>query len=306
MQNQKSINDNFVNENVAVFTELTKLKKENSRLLEKIEQLQDNLPESESDISIDLHNQNEILIEELSLAKNRIKDAEKYFLELNSRNKVLEKAVEVFQQTTPSGIPDDLKIEIKNTENLLKYKYPHLSFSSEDILYIYSFAKLNKLDITLNDFWIVPFKGKNIVITSIGALRKIACQLARYGLQFFFIIEKEDKTLEKVEFFKDNGSVIGCQAIISYVSEGEKLEVSRYILKSDYAVKTDYGISKKISKSKFWEDMPSVMLQKVAEASVLRSVFPQLSAIYIADEMRDTDEQKKPSIISCDIGGSDA
>lgn len=302
MQNHKATSEVFVNENVAVFTEVTKLKKENCKLHNDLQTLQDKISESEteSDVSLTLHQQNKILSEELNLAKNRIKDAEKYFLELSAQNKSLQQAVEVFNKTTPTGIPEDLRSEINNTKNLLQYKYPNLKFSSQDILYIYSFSKLNKLDITLNDFWIVPYGSKNTIVTSIGALRKIACQSGRYGLKFFFVVKKEDNTLEKVEFFENNNSIVGCQAIVTYISEGELLEVSRYILRSDFSLKKDYKSSQKVSKSSFWDDMPSVMLQKVAEASVLRSVFPQLSSVYIADEMPCNDEQEKRFIVSCD------
>lgn len=283
-----AIDENFINQNIAAFTEVAKVKKDN-----KVEELQDLLSQSDSEISVNIQKQNETLAEELNSTKKRIIEAEKCFLELNAKNKALQKALEVYDQVTPSGVSDEFKIEIHNTANLLKYKYPNLSFSPEDILYIHTFGKANKLDISLNDFWILPFKNankiQNTIITSIGALRKIACKSGRYGLKFFFIIEKDDKSLEKVEFFKNNGSIVGCQAVLSYLSEGEILEVSKYILRSDFD-----------KQSNLWSKMPSVMLQKVAEASILRSVFPALSSIYIADEMSYNDEKKQIQVTSCD------
>lgn len=298
MQNQKSIevtDENFVHKNISVFTEVTKLKKDNSKLQAKVEELQDLLSESDSEISLNIQKQNEILAEELNATKKRIREAEKCYLELNAKNKALQKALEVYDQVTPSGMSGDFTIELHNTANLLKYKYPNLDFSAEDILYIHQFGKVNNLDISLNDFWILPFKNtqtskiQNTIITSIGALRKIACKSGRYGLKFFFILENEDKFLEKVEFFKHNHSIVGCQAVLSYLSEGELLEVSKYILRSDFD-----------KKSNLWAKMPSVMLQKVAEASILRSVFPQLSSVYIADEISCNEEKKQIQVTSCD------
>jgi phage recombination protein Bet len=115
--------------------------------------------------------------------------------------------------------------------------------------------------------------GRNsmTVQTSIDGFRLVAERTGKYapGRATEYAFDMHNKLISATSFVKKQ------------TSDGTWHEVSHTAFYEEYCQKTKDG-----SPTKFWKDMPRVMLAKVAEAACLRKCFPmELSQIYTKEEM---------------------
>lgn len=117
-------------------------------------------------------------------------------------------------------------------------------------------SKLNRFSMTIQ--------------TSIDGFRLVAERTGKYAPG------------KATEYQFDNGKLLSATSFIKkQTNDGSWHEVSYTAFFEEYCQKTKDG-----RPTKFWSDMPRVMLAKVAEAACLRKCFPmELSQIYTREEM---------------------
>lgn len=159
----------------------------------------------------------------------------------------------------------------------LKIKFPHIELKKEELMVIVSAVYSKGLDIYENDFYIIPFNGKNQVVFSIEAFRKIARRSYQFGCRIKAI--NEDGSVTDIPM----GKVHGAKAFIKY--NGHTSEKS--------VVFSEYNTGQNL-----WGKKPFVMISKVAEASILRMCFPEtFQGMYVSEEFAEPHlKEVKPAI----------
>lgn len=114
--------------------------------------------------------------------------------------------------------------------------------------------------------------------TSIDAFRKIAEKTGNYAPG------------EETKFIYDDGKLIGATAYVK-----KRTEDGTWHMVSATAFIHEYRPSKNVG---LWGKMPSVMIEKCAEARALRRAFPQMAKLYSEDEMEQAKEEDSPQEIS--------
>ena len=165
------------------------------------------------------------------------------------------------------------KKSFEEIKSLIREKHgTSLTISDQDVFLIAGFINEMGLSFFGNDFYIIPIGAKNQIVTSIEGIRKVARGMGAYSIEFKYINEN----FEIAEFPNSKKPNI-IQAILTFGSQTFKKE----ILFSEYTTGRNLWLSK-----------PFVMLQKVAESSVLRMAF-NLGGMYIAEEFG-ANETPKP------------
>lgn len=170
---------------------------------------------------------------------------------------------------------EDFKNELRLVEKKIRYKFPNLSFTRDDLLMVHYYEKKFGADILSNELSLFPRGGKNVIHVTIYLQRRIARKaLGNYSLNFIFVIKEKDGHLKEREFLSSDDDVIGCTAVLEYYDNQKNHYImNNYILLKEYRQDTP-----------IWKCKPMVMLKKVAEASVLRMVVPEMQNMYIKEE----------------------
>lgn len=167
------------------------------------------------------------------------------------------------------------KVELRLVEKKIRYKFPNLQFSRDDLLMVHYYEKKFGADILSNELSLIPFKGKNVIHVTIYLQRRIArAELGNYSINFIFAIKEKDGQLIEREILSSEDKLIGCTAILTYYdASGNVYNMKNYILLEEYK-----------KSSSMWDSKTVVMLKKVAEASVLRMVVPEMQKMYVKEE----------------------
>lgn len=162
------------------------------------------------------------------------------------------------------GLSDSQKTMIRNTYA------PGASVDEFEVLW--EIAKARKLNPILKQIYFVKRWTKDrgevwAPQVSIDGMRAMAERTGKYDGQ------------DEPEFVEENGAVIKCTVRVYRKDWGRPAVGVAYF--REYAQKTKEG-----KPTKFWADMPHVMLAKCAESIALRKAFPEdMGGLYTAEEM---------------------
>jgi len=175
------------------------------------------------------------------------------------------------------------KVELRLVEKKIRYKFPNLQFSRDDMLMVHYYEKKFGADILSNELSLFPRGGKNVIHVTIYLQRRIARKaLGNYSLNFIFVIKEKDGHFVQREFLSSDDNVIGCTAVLEYYDNQKN-----HYLMNNYVLLKEY---RSLKEGSIWNSKPIVMLKKVAEASVLRMVVPEMQNMYIKEEFdKDSD-----------------
>ncbi len=160
--------------------------------------------------------------------------------------------------------------DLDSKKSLIKKMYAKGSTDDELELFIMA-CKKTGLDPFMKQIYAIKRSDQMTIQTSIDGLRLIADRTKNYapGREARCDYDDQKKLLCATSFVKKR------------TADGTWHEVSASAYFDEYCQKTKDGYP-----TKFWKQMPHVMLAKCAEALALRKAFPaELSGIYTSDEM---------------------
>ncbi|MGL6107541.1 recombinase RecT [Romboutsia sp.] len=224
-----------------------------------------------------IHNKYKSLLEENINLKESIVNSESLLPVPNLKNN------ELSNFNKESSFLTTIDPEMTTTQRILKYKYPKISIENADLCFIHALIKQNNFDLLSNDIYVTEFKGRITTMISIKGLRKIASRNMNYSLTILFVIRLSDGSLQKTDIIDGTDNLVGCKATVDYYDKDKNtFTVSRYVKLKDYDTKNNLWVSKKTE-----------MIQKVAEASVLRAVCPETSSLYLKEEFDKCEKDAK-------------
>jgi hypothetical protein len=182
------------------------------------------------------------------------------------------------------------KVELRLVEKKIRYKFPNLQFSRDDMLMVHYYEKKFGADILSNELSLFPRGGKNVIHVTIYLQRRIARKaLGNYSLNFIFVIKEKDGHFVQREFLSSDDNVIGCTAVLEYYDNQKN-----HYLMNNYVLLKEY---RSLKEGSIWNSKPIVMLKKVAEASVLRMVVPEMQNMYIKEEFDKDSNNKTTEVV---------
>lgn len=171
-------------------------------------------------------------------------------------------------------------------KQIIRKMYPELDNNNlEKLLYL---AEQTRLDPIKNQIYIVTrnvkrengkYEKAHTIQTSIDGFRLIAERTGKYS-----------PGKETLINFDDNGNIISATAYVKKMTDDKTWHEVAVTAYYDEYVQT----SKDGNPTKFWRQMPKLMLSKCAEALALRKAFPNdLSGLYTDDEMQQAENSNK-------------
>jgi len=180
------------------------------------------------------------------------------------------------------------KFSDKDIKTIRSVIDPENKFNDDQIDHFLFICETKKLDPRVRLIYAVPRlnrktgKSDMTIQTSIDGFRLIAERTGRYspGKPTHFI-------------FDDHKNLTGATVFVKKMTnDGTWHEVSSTAFLCEFNPNTPNNKYP----NKFWQKMPSVMIEKVAESKALRRAFPEdFSGIYTDDEMEQTSDDKSES-----------
>lgn len=187
---------------------------------------------------------------------------------------------------------EDMAMDLDSKRDLIKRTICKGSSDEELELFLYT-CKRTGLDPLMKQAyavkrWSSADKREVMTIqTSIDGYRLIADRTGRYA-------PGKEPTFE---FNDDNLPICATAYIKKMTPDGTWHEVSAVAFYDEYVQKFKDKETQQDKPTKFWQNMPKLMLAKCAESLALRKAFPaELSGIYTHEEMQNSINEEKPKM----------
>lgn len=202
------------------------------------------------------------------------------------------KLVKLKEKKMSVAFKEDMAMDLDSKRDLIKRTICKGSSDEELELFLYT-CKRTGLDPLMKQAyavkrWSSADKREVMTIqTSIDGYRLIADRTGRYA-------PGKEPTFE---FNDDNLPICATAYIKKMTPDGTWHEVSAVAFYDEYVQKFKDKETQQDKPTKFWQNMPKLMLAKCAESLALRKAFPaELSGIYTHEEMQNSINEEKPKM----------
>lgn len=154
--------------------------------------------------------------------------------------------------------------KMSTLSKVLAVKFPEIKLNQEELFLMMGLVKEKGLSLYSNDVYVLPYRNyttntvKNQIMVSIEGIRKCARSVGSYSLSF--------------EYFNAEGKLFSVPVEKIYGIKA-KITKGNETLEKDFLLEEFIGKTKDGKPNTMWREKPVAMLQKVAEAGILRMAF---------------------------------